>query len=381
MLKDIFSSVSQKMQIDFKDITSKINHNGEKGTARENMLEFYLKGYIPEKYCFAKGTIVDCKDVQSKQVDIIMHDKFITPYLVDMDSTKIIPIESVYSVIEVKSTLSKEELRKSIKNIESVRKLEKKTITGISYPTAGLIFAYDSDSSLDAIYKNLVTLSSDVGHENRVSCVCVLNKGIIIPVDKNGMNQVSLIPSNNTVYAMINNSSDSLLLFYLILTQILNGITVFPPDLVAYAQSSDMLDTSFSIPADYVPDDAKLNILNNMASIADIKNMQEYGTRMLSGELNEDEILECIFGVYIPSLQLMHGTLDMVPDNSVLNFFEIPISNKMLIKMYEIYKKENVSLLTEKEQLKVFNNLICTVYNKHRDEMKKNRKLKTVVNK
>lgn len=376
MLKDIFSSVSKKMQIDFEDITSKINHNVEKGTARENMLEFYLKGYIPEKYCFAKGTIVDCKDVQSKQVDIIIHDKFITPYLVDMDSTKIIPIESVYSVIEVKSTLSKEELRKSIKNIESVRKLEKKTITGISYPTAGLIFAYDSDSSLDAIYKNLVTLSNEVGHENRVSCVCVLSKGIIIPVDKNGMNQVSLIPSNNTVYAMINNSSDSLLLFYLILTQILNGITIFPPDLVAYAQSSDMLNTSFSIPADYVPDDAKINILNNMASIAEIKNMQDYGTRMLSGELNEDEILECIFGVYIPSLQLMHGTLDMVPDNSVLNFFEIPISNKLLIKMYEIYKKDNVSLLNEKEQLKAFNNLMCTVYNKHRDEMKKNRNKK-----
>lgn len=191
------------------------------------------------------------------------------------------------------------------------------------------------------------------------------------------MNQVSLIPSNNTVYTMINNSSDALLLFYLILTQILNGVTVFPPDLVAYAQSSDMLDTSFSIPTDYVPDDAKLNILNNMASIAEIKNMQQFGTRMLSGELKEDEILECIFGVYIPSLQLMHGTLDKVPDNSVLNFFEIPISNKMLIKMYEAYKKENVSSLTEKEQLKAFNNLICTVYNKHREEMKKNSKLKS----
>ncbi len=255
------------MQIDFNDITSKIYHNGEKGTARENTLESYLKSYIPEKYCFAKGTIIDCKDTQSKQVDVIIHDKFITPYLLDLDSTKIIPIESVYSVIEVKSTLSKEELRKSIKNIE------KKTITGISFPTAGLVFAYDSDSSLDAIYTNLVALSNEVGYEHRVSCVCVLNKGIIIPVDKNCMNQVSLIPGSNTVYAMINNSSDALLLFYLILTQILNGITVFPPDLVAYAQSGEMLDTTFSIPADYVPNDAKINVLDNIATIAEIKNI------------------------------------------------------------------------------------------------------------
>lgn len=86
-VKRYFTSVSKKMQIDFNDITSKINHNGEKGTARENMLEFYLKSYIPEKYCFAKGTIVDYKDTQSKQVDIIIHDKFMTPYLVDCQTT------------------------------------------------------------------------------------------------------------------------------------------------------------------------------------------------------------------------------------------------------------------------------------------------------
>ena len=73
---------------------------------------------------------MDCKDVQSRQVDIIIHDKFLTPYLVDMKDTKIVPIESVYGVVEVKSTLTKEELRKCVKNIESVRKLEKKTISG-----------------------------------------------------------------------------------------------------------------------------------------------------------------------------------------------------------------------------------------------------------
>lgn len=148
MLKDILMSVSKKMQIDFEGITSKIQHNGEKGTARENILEEYLKCYIPEKYCFSKGTIVDCKDVQSRQVDIIIHDKFLTPYLVDMDGTKIVPIESVYGVVEVKSTLTKEELRKCVKNIESVRKLEKKTTSGYSFPTAGMVFAYDSDASL-----------------------------------------------------------------------------------------------------------------------------------------------------------------------------------------------------------------------------------------
>ena len=54
MLKDILMSVSKKMQIDFEGITSKIQHNGEKGTARENILEEYLKCYIPENIVFRK---------------------------------------------------------------------------------------------------------------------------------------------------------------------------------------------------------------------------------------------------------------------------------------------------------------------------------------
>ena len=54
MLKDILLSVSKKMQIDFEGITSKIQHNGEKGTARENILEEYLKCYIPENIVFRK---------------------------------------------------------------------------------------------------------------------------------------------------------------------------------------------------------------------------------------------------------------------------------------------------------------------------------------
>ena len=56
MLKDILMSVSKKMQIDFEGITSKIQHNGEKGTARENILEEYLKCYA---FHFSKVNSID----------------------------------------------------------------------------------------------------------------------------------------------------------------------------------------------------------------------------------------------------------------------------------------------------------------------------------
>lgn len=374
MLKEIFSSVSQKMSLDFKEITSRINHNGEKGTARENVLQNYLRAYIPDKYTFSKGTIIDSNDSQSKQVDIIIHDKYTTPYLLDMDSTKVIPIESVYAVIEVKSTFTKEELMKSVKNINSVKTLQKNTVTGVSYPTAGLIFAYDSDSSFNTIYKNLVEISKEFEPENRVSCVCVLNKGIIIPVNKHGLNKVSLLPSLETVYALMNNEEDALLLFYLILMQLLTQIQVFPPNMITYAQSSEMLDTSFNIPAGYLPDDAIIEVLNTQLAVADLKELSESDQKILSGEVKKSEILECIFNSYIPRLERMHGNLENIPDNSILDYFGQTISNRQLVVFYNIYQKGEKATPSERIELKKFEDFIYYYYEMHRDEMKRNAK-------
>lgn len=362
------------MSIDFEEITSQINHNGEKGTARENVLQSYLRAYIPDKYTFSKGTIIDCTDTQSKQVDIIIHDKYTTPCLIDMDSTKVIPIESVYAVIEVKSVLTKEELRKSIKNINSVKILQKNTVTGISYPTAGLIFAYDSDSSFNTIYKNLVELSQEFEPENRVSCVCILNKGIIIPVDKYGLNKVSLLPGLETLYALINNEEDALLLFYLILMQLLTQIQVFPPDMVKYAQSSKMLDISFNIPAGYLPDDSTIEIFDTKIAIADLKGLSESDQKIFSGEVKKSEILECIFNSYIPRLEKMHGNLESIPDKSILDYFGQTISNRQLIKYYRIYLKREKATHLEKMALKNFEDFMYRYYEMNSEEMKRNSK-------
>lgn len=361
------------MQIDFESVTSKVQHNGEKGTARENTLKEYLRKYVPEKYCFSKGIIIDCKEEQSRQVDIIIHDKFLTPLLMDMQDTKLVPIESVYAVIEVKSTLTKEELRKCVNNIKSVRGLEKNTVSGYCFPTAGLVFAYDSDTSLETIYKNLNAFSENIEDENKISCICVLNKGIIFPINKNGLNNVSLFPSKNTVYGICNNANDALLLFYLILNQILNSITIFPPNMVAYAQSTELLNTSFTIPNGYVPDDGIINIMENQVKISEIKGIKDYGVRLLSGDVREDEILECVFGAYIPAIRAMHGSIESVPEKSSLDYFGNIISNRKIVEMYKIYNQGAKASEDERKNLCDFKAFMFSTYDKHRPEMHKNK--------
>ena len=50
MIKDVFHSISEKMILDFQISTKLINHNGEKGTDRENALVKYLRPHIPDQY-------------------------------------------------------------------------------------------------------------------------------------------------------------------------------------------------------------------------------------------------------------------------------------------------------------------------------------------
>ena len=253
-----------------------------------------------------------------------------------------------------------------------MRKLEKKTISDFSFPTAGLVFAYDSDASLETVYKNLNEISADVEVDKRISCVCVLNKGIILPVEKNGMTNVSLLPGDNTIYGIFDNANDALLLFYLILTQILNSITIFPPDMVAYAQSTDILDTSFSIPADYLPDDGTISIMDKMVSISEIKNLRDCGTKFLSGKLRKEDFLEYAFETCIQNLLLVHKSLDLVPENSTLDFFGVPINNKVIINAYKIFRRGGEITPDEKKIVDDLENLMYTIYDNHRGEMLNN---------
>ena len=61
----------------------------------------------------------------------------------------------------------------------------------------------------------------------------------------------------------------------------------------------------------------------------------------------------------------------MVPEGSVLNFFEVPIENKTLINAYKIYKHSTDMTPDEKKTLDDLENFMFKIYDSHRDEMSK----------
>lgn len=170
-----------------------------------------------------------------------------------------IPIESVYAVIEVKSSLNKTELIKSVENIKSVRSLPKHPITPQTSPTIGFIFAFTSDTSLESLLNNLVEANTNINVNEHASIICVLDKGLIAPVSKDGLQDIVIVPSERTTYSIINNPlENNLLLFYLFLMQFLNQVHISPPNLFKYANNENMLKVNYFIPKAHVPLDSYL---------------------------------------------------------------------------------------------------------------------------
>lgn len=151
-----------------------LNHRGNKGTYRERLLDEILKQFLPKRYGITSGESFDCKGNRSKQLDIAIYDdlfSFALPY----NEVKLIPFESMYGCIEVKSKLDKKAMFESLENIASLKKLYREkpdacqilpnraiNIDGISWNNAGfttpfgVIFAYDSvepKTALDYFYE------------------------------------------------------------------------------------------------------------------------------------------------------------------------------------------------------------------------------------
>ncbi|MDR7246850.1 DUF6602 domain-containing protein [Priestia megaterium] len=295
MLKKSIHAAAKKMQIDFAEVTENINHMGERGGSREEILLKYLEDYIPIKYEMNNGVIIDATGEQSRQQDIIIYDSFNSPVLLNMQSTKMVPIESVFSVIEVKSSLNKTEINKCVNNILSVKSLVKDSLDGINSPTAGFVFAFTSSTTLETLLDNLVEKNKEVEENKQISALCVLDKGLIVNVSKKGLKDITLIPNEDTTPAIIKNTPENnLMLFYLLLMQYLNQSSVSVPNLLKYASAGELLNIEYSIPKKHIPLDSyyeinggriDLDIVNAMMKDSDLQK------KMQDGKANSEDLM------------------------------------------------------------------------------------------
>lgn len=105
------------------DDAGKVDHSGLAGQFREIVLSKMLVPILPPEVKCGTGKLTDMNGKLTKQIDIILYSKQILPPSLYDEKNGIFPVESCLYSIEVKSTVTSQELKLAIENARSIRKL------------------------------------------------------------------------------------------------------------------------------------------------------------------------------------------------------------------------------------------------------------------
>lgn len=121
--RSLFQNIAKGMHLDFQK-SAQVLHSGSKGTVRENVLKQFLEeGRLPERYAIGSGEVVGRVKDTSRQCDLLIYDRDNGVKLLFDRDVQVYPIDCVYGVIEVKSSLSKAELIDSLEKIRTLKEM------------------------------------------------------------------------------------------------------------------------------------------------------------------------------------------------------------------------------------------------------------------
>ena len=194
MVKKYYQRFSEKMLSEVGCISEAISHAGEKGRNNEQVLADFLRKYLPQRFSVDTGQVVAADGSTSSQTDIIIHDRFNTPALFLGGASVLVPIETTYAVISVKTTLDKTELADAVKQIESVRRLKNEAsfqysrgvvmkipaTEGAVLRPRGLVFAFKTKwkevGTIESCFREVIEPIDD---QLRPNGVCVIDKCMV----------------------------------------------------------------------------------------------------------------------------------------------------------------------------------------------------------
>lgn len=113
----------------FLDNSGKLIHPGEYGRYRESCCKDFLQYFIPRRLDIEEGFIINAQDEVSTECDIVIYDKNNTPLIQSKELQKFYPVETVAAVGEIKSTLTKKQLKDALEKLSRVKALRKGDLT------------------------------------------------------------------------------------------------------------------------------------------------------------------------------------------------------------------------------------------------------------
>lgn len=123
-----FERLEAKLSADFNLLRNLVKHPGERGALVEQGFLEILSSHIPEGFGVTSGFVVDSLGNSSRQIDIIVYNKSVTPF-VFRGAISVIPIECVIMALEIKSHINSEAIKDAAKKGTSIKQLSRNAFT------------------------------------------------------------------------------------------------------------------------------------------------------------------------------------------------------------------------------------------------------------
>ena len=124
LLWTYYQGVAERLRAEVDLLNKVISHDDGMGEANESVLRNLIKRFIPSRYGVGSGIVVDHAGRSSRQCDIIIYDPLLYPSLLALGEVHLFPVDFVYGVIEVKTTLDVGKVKIALENIASVKRLD-----------------------------------------------------------------------------------------------------------------------------------------------------------------------------------------------------------------------------------------------------------------
>lgn len=188
-----FMNLQSEMLTDYEK-SKDIQHPRDVGTVREVLLrEFFVKNkLLPQRYSVSNSSVrvASTSGHLSNELDILFYDALDSFTLMQRQGVyEVLPIEYCYGAIQVKSKLTKNELKSAFKNIHSLKSLHRLSSTNnprffsnnsIQDDVFGIIFAYDTDMDWMDLVKELENQAKSFNRNCLPNAVFILSKGCFL---------------------------------------------------------------------------------------------------------------------------------------------------------------------------------------------------------
>ena len=256
LLEALRNSV-QRIEADLND-SRLIDHRGDRGEFREQVIANFLRPFLPTCYGLRSGAVFAADGSGSRQMDVVLYDAVFSNVLFSDSANSLFPAEAVFGAIEVKSDLSSATLDESIENIRSLKTLQRAPSdmcdilpfrrlgmgAGLTFspeqrnPYLGICFAFDGlvGETVEGALNGRIT-SRPTDDELLPNFVFNYRREYFVfraALQPNVGYSPVPIGAHFDRFCLLHLGTDTLPLFFLTVNVLLNNIILRAPDLEAY---------------------------------------------------------------------------------------------------------------------------------------------------